>query len=723
MKRIRKQNLSFFVTVTVAAGMMLSVPGVSVVLANQELPAVDMASEDSEFIVGEITDSSETESNTDNPSDEYNTVTVDTTEKTMIAGNTETQDSLEEVEGNDDSVILDEDDAEETALFDSYKESRNAAVSALKIRMQEEREAVYVYKDFGLTENHFTQKAKMAGIDMELLLDPDENWRQNPYSGSSCIRCEQITREGDWGGWLFLNGWLPRGESTPYLNDGTRPGQGLDLTGADELRFYAKGEYGGEVVEFFTCGFGYDGSTNVRTAEFPDSTTKKSTGWIELTDEWQEYVIPLNDADLSYIVCGFGYVMNDVMDGNRDNVFYLDEIRFTGDIWSTHIAPVMIRSYDTENIYIKNVAFSYDNALAAMALISEDEQATAKLLVDAFVYAVQNDRAISSDDSYGFGGEDSGAEAGTARAMRVRNAYAAGDISAIPGWESGARLPGWYDSETGQWYEDRYQVGSNVGNTSYVALALMQYYNKYSGDEYLETARSLMDWVIENCSDGGDGFTGGFDGWEEGNPPVVYPFTYKSIEHNIDAFAVFSALYRATAEEKYYDAAQSARRFIESMYDEEEGLFMTGTLDDGSTPNTGVIVLDAQVWCAMALGESFEPYLNALQVVEEMKTEEGGYPFCLENKNGGWWAEGTAYTALMYRSFGDDEKYEEVMNVLERIQLDGGLFPAATVEHLSTGMELFDGSPWEYSTDPHIAPTAWYIMAANGFNPYVFADK
>ena len=77
----------------------------------------------------------------------------------------------------------------------------------------------------------------------------------------------------------------------------------------------------------------------------------------------------------------------------------------------------------------------------------------------------------------------------------------------------------------------------------------------------------------------------------------------------------------------------------------------------------------------------------------------------------------------MYRSFGDDEKYEEVMNVLESIQLDGGLFPAATVEHLSTGMELFDGSPWEYSTDPHIAPTAWYIMAANGFNPYVFADK
>ncbi len=105
-----------------------------------------------------------------------------------------------------------------------------------------------------------------------------------------------------------------------------------------------------------------------------------------------------------------------------------------------------------------------------------------------------------------------------------------------------------------------------------------------------------------------------------------------------------------------------------------------------------------------------------------MKTAEGGYPFCLENRNGGWWAEGTAYTTLMYKLRGDDTKYEEAMKALEGTQLESGLFPAATVDDLSTGMELFDGSPWEYSKDPHIAPTAWFIMAADGFNPYTFAD-
>ena len=63
------------------------------------------------------------------------------------------------------------------------------------------------------------------------------------------------------------------------------------------------------------------------------------------------------------------------------------------------------------------------------------------------------------------------------------------------------------------------------------------------------------------------------------------------------------------------------------------------------------------------------------------------------------------------------------MNTLVSIQKTDGLFPAATTDHLSTGMDLFDGSPWEYNTDPHIAPTAWFIMAANGFNPYTLADN
>ncbi len=581
-----------------------------------------------------------------------------------------------------------------------YRPAADAALGALSDALEATQQSMVVYRDFGDTENHFTQKAKMSGVDDRLVMDMDENWRDNPHSGESCIRCQQVVSAADWGGWLFLNGWLAEGETVPRLNDGKADGQGLDLSGAQALSFWARGERGGESVEFFTCGFGYDGEWGNRIAPFPDSAGKHTRGYIELEDEWREYTIDLTDADMSYIVCGFGYVLAGGKSTLGDNVFYLDDIRFTGD-FSDRDAHPMLRSYDTDNLYIRNAAFSYDNALAAMAFLSAGREAEAARLLDAFVYAVEHDRYQPG---------------------RVRNAYAAGDITAFPGWDGSARLPGWYDAESGSWYEDRYQTGSNVGNTSYVALALLQYDALYGNAQYLDTAAALMDWVIENCSDGNPGFTGGYDGWPEGGADTTYVFTYKSIEHNIDAYAAFRRLYARTGEQRFADAAESALAFIRSMYDAEKRVFYTGTQDDGVTPSADNLVLDAQVWACMALGDAFEPYEDSLAAVAAMRVHEGGYPFCASNVNGGWWAEGTAYTALMYRLRGEDEAATAALDALEGIQLDSGLLPAATVDNLSTGFGLFDGSPWEYGTAPHIAPTAWFVMAVNDFNPYAFGD-
>ena len=47
----------------------------------------------------------------------------------------------------------------------------------------------------------------------------------------------------------------------------------------------------------------------------------------------------------------------------------------------------------------------------------------------------------------------------------------------------------------------------------------------------------------------------------------------------------------------------------------------------------------------------------------------------------------------MYRMRGDEGLYKEAMDSLVSIQQNNGLFPAATVDNLSTGMDLFDGSP------------------------------
>ena len=408
-------------------------------------------------------------------------------------------------------------------------------------------------------------------------------------------------------------------------------------------------------------------------------------------------VIAYSSADDGYFIL-YSISKNDSMNGYPDGevVFYLDDIRFTGDIAYAKNAPVLLRSYDTDKKELFNTAFTYDNTLVAMAFLSEGMYDKAEEILDAFVYASENDRYQPG---------------------RIRNAYRAGCIAPDPGWEDGARIPGFIGND-GNWAEDAYQAGSNVGNTSFVVLAMLQYDKVCGTNKYLDTAKTLMNWVLSECKKEGDGFIGGYDGWPEKND--ITKLTYKSCEHNLDAYSAFKRLYEMTGEEIYGNAAESALSFIQSMYWNEKGWFYTGTKENGVTPNTDVTVLDVQVWGAMALGEEFEPYASSLNLVQSMKTAEGAYPFCQENKNGGFWCEGSAFTALMYRERGEYGEYAETMDVLCSVQLDNGLFPAATVDDLSTGIYLSDGSPWEYGTNPHITPTAWFIMAVNGFDPYRF---
>ncbi len=582
--------------------------------------------------------------------------------------------------------------------YGAYETAAGLALDALEESLAQYSRCIYVYKDFGDSENHFTQRMLMSGKDASLVHPMDDHWQQNPHSGDSCIRCEIVTKPEDWGGWLFVNGYLPEGSSEPRINNADAPNQGMNLTGASVLRFWARGEKGGEMVEFLVGGYQYGSD-----AAYPDSCETQRTEYIELDKEWTEYAIDLDGVDTSYLILGFGFSMtgNEPStgtdeSGTADNVFYLDDIRFEGYFEDVH---PLIRSYESENVYLKNTAFSYDNALVSMAFISADRQEEAKKILDSFVYAIQHDRY---------------------RSGRVRNAYVVGDITSIPGWGSSARLPVCYNAETGTWEEHQHHTGSETGNTAYVALALLQYHARYGGDSYLQAAKELMDWVLDTCGASAPGFTAGYDGWPESGNDAVYPLTYKSIEHNIDAYAAFKRLAEVTGEKKYQNAAESALHLIESLYDSESGVFHTGTESDGKTISKENTVLDAQVWACLALEDEFWPYEDALETVGRMKVKKGGYPFCQSNINGGWWAEGTAFTGLMYRLRGEDEKALEALDALCSIQNDSGLFPAATVKNLSTGIYLFDGTPWEYGNELHIAPTAWFIMAVNAFNPYCF---
>ncbi|NCC50683.1 MAG: hypothetical protein EOM20_05645 [Spartobacteria bacterium] len=112
------------------------------------------------------------------------------------------------------------------------------------------------------------------------------------------------------------NGWTGAVWQNPANNWGTFDG-GYNLSKAKTLAFWAKGEKGGEIVEFTVGG---------AASNFPDSDTI-STGPVVLNEEWTEYTLPLDAYQTFYIATGFGLVLK--QDQNPYGcVFYLDEIRY-----------------------------------------------------------------------------------------------------------------------------------------------------------------------------------------------------------------------------------------------------------------------------------------------------------------------------------------------------------------------------------------------------------
>jgi hypothetical protein len=112
------------------------------------------------------------------------------------------------------------------------------------------------------------------------------------------------------------NGWIGIKWQNPPNNWGKMDG-GYNLSAAKKLTFCAKGEKGGEVVEFLLGGI---------LSEYPD-TANLTAGDITLDKEWTMYIIDLSRADLSYISGGFCFVVT--KDNNPQGcTFYLDNIKY-----------------------------------------------------------------------------------------------------------------------------------------------------------------------------------------------------------------------------------------------------------------------------------------------------------------------------------------------------------------------------------------------------------
>ncbi len=173
---------------------------------------------------------------------------------------------------------------------------------------------------------------------------------------------------------------------------------------------------------------------------------------------------------------------------------------------------------------------------------------------------------------------------------RLRAAYWANNLLNPPGTESSIMAP-----------------DAAVGNICYFGIALTRFFDVCerighldceTRKGYLDVAVEKANWILDNCTDASPcGFTGGYGDWAQ------TPFTWKSTEHNIDAWAFARNLFHLTGDPKWERMAERAQCLVQSMYvdvDEVRGYYRTGTLADGVTPNPSPIPADAQAWTALA---------------------------------------------------------------------------------------------------------------------------
>jgi hypothetical protein len=351
---------------------------------------------------------------------------------------------------------------------------------------------------------------------------------------------------------------------------------------------------------------------------------------------------------------------------------------------------LFLRSYDDTREAplepaLATAAFTYDNALATIALIACDRRSQALRIGEALRRAA-------------------------AAGQRVRNVYRAGAVADTP-------LPnGWWDAAANRWVEDAYQDGTATGNVAWAALALLALHDATGDDKWLDAARRLARWVMANTADARG--TGGFSGGVQGFDAAPQKLVWKSTEHNIDLVAVFDRLAGSTPAE-WQEPARSARRFVESQWDATQGRFLVGTLPDGFTPNRETSALDVQMW-PLLLHDVPKNWRRALGYAEREHGVPGGFDFNADRD--GLWLEGTAQAALAYWSVGQTRERERLLTTIAAQFAPGGFVYATREPRITTGLAIGNDSSsadFYYYRRPHLGATAWAALAARNWNPFV----
>lgn len=138
-----------------------------------------------------------------------------------------------------------------------------------------------------------------------------EAWDKNPRSDPTCIKIVYTPGPRRWAGIYWQNKPDNWGDAT---------GENFEAIGYRKLTFWARGEVGGEIVEFKAGGI------RAPSKEYIDSF-EVSTGKVVLEKNWKQFEINLKEKNLSSVIGGFCWVASRSANPNG-LTFYIDDVRY-----------------------------------------------------------------------------------------------------------------------------------------------------------------------------------------------------------------------------------------------------------------------------------------------------------------------------------------------------------------------------------------------------------
>lgn len=171
----------------------------------------------------------------------------------------------------------------------------------------------YIYKDADSKENHGEWTNWMAQRNPENMMELSLVDRTHPYSGDTAIKVKVNFKNSSWGGIAVA--------SLPNYWGETQSNFAYDLSNAERLVFYARGESGGESIQVKVAIAGdkpYGDSSKIPA----------STRWINLSAGWQRYELSLEGFNLRRVITPFSFVTDKAHNGRDSITIYLDEIYF-----------------------------------------------------------------------------------------------------------------------------------------------------------------------------------------------------------------------------------------------------------------------------------------------------------------------------------------------------------------------------------------------------------